>query len=188
MACVIDQGGTFDCSDLKPGGIAPFAMTYNLDDWKSATKTLGAAGEITAITNAVAKQAYEFQAADETNIVPTTAIRKIEGGADKYDHQVIMTVFEKDQASRNNVSKTRFAPVVVIIYRNDGTGLVYGSENGMRMEEIVDNPQDPNNSDIILTLKTQATSPAESNLPIVIDAGDAASTKALIEGLTTPGV
>lgn len=189
MACIIDKGGVFDCADLKPGGIEQFLIVYNLDDWRAATKTLDVTdGFITDITNAASLQGYRFDVADETNIVPSVAIRAIEGNADRYDHSTQFAVFEQDQATRNNISKLRFAPIVAIVYRNGGTGLVYGSEIGMRLEELIEAPQDPNTGGIMqVTVKTKDTAPGEPSLPIVIDAGDATSTKTLIEGLTTPG-
>lgn len=188
MSCLIDQGGTFDCTTLKPGGIEPFAMFYNIDDWKAATKTIGANGEITAITNASTKQAYEFQGADETNIIPSVELRAVEGNADKFDHQLVAAMFEQTQQARDNVSKMRFAKVVAIVYLNSGIGLVYGGEIGMRLNEIIDTPQDPNTGGTIsFTVRTKDTDSGEPNLPQVIDAGTPETTKALIQGLTTPG-
>lgn len=188
MSCLIDQGGTFDCADLKPGGIEPFVMVYNLDDWKAATKTEGVNGEITAITNASTKQAYEFQGADETNIVPICELRPVEGNADKFDHQITAQMFEQTQQARTNISKMRFAKVVAIVYLNSGIGLVYGGNIGMRLNEIMDNPQDPNmGGSLGFVLRTKDTDPGEPDLPQVIDTGDPTTTKTLIEGLTTPG-
>ena len=102
---------------------------------------------------------------------------------------MIWAFFENTQADRNNASKLRFAAVVCVVLKLDGTGLVYGQEGGMRLEEIADNPQDPNLGNIIVvTCKTKASQPGETQLPVVVNTGTVAGTRTLIRGLNTPGV
>jgi len=189
MSCLIDLGASFDCSSQPKAGIAKFVMMYNKVDWDAAVKTLGVDGTITNIVNALTKKAYKFESADETNIIPSVTLRPIDGNADKFDHKVVFSVFQNEQADRNNVSKMRFAPLVAIIYKNDGLGQVYGNDQGMYLLDLVDLPQDPNTGNIlVVTIGTKGTQSGESQLPVVIDAGTPATTLALVESLTTAGV
>lgn len=189
MACPITQGSAFDCAALGKGGIHPFMMLYNFEDWISATKTLdGTDGYITAITNASTKQAYEVSFANNSNVLPNAALRAVDGGQDGYDHTIDAKLYDLSQASRNNISKVRFQKVVAIIFKNSGIGEVYGQDVGLRLSDFQYNPNDAasgNNAQFIL--KTPDSDAPETALPVVIDAGDYASTLALIQGLTTPG-
>lgn len=190
MSCPITQGSAFDCTDLKPGGIHPFMMLYNYEDWIAGTLTLDATdGYITGITNASTKQAYEVSFANNSNILPNTALRVVDAGQDGYDHTIDARLYDLTQASRNNISKVRFQKVVAIIYKNEGVGEVYGSDVGLRMSDFQYNPNDPasgNNAQFVL--KTPDSDSPETALPLIIDAGTAAATLTLIEGLTTPGI
>lgn len=190
MGCPITVGSAFNCADLKVGGIKPFMMVYNFEDWVNATKTLDVTdGFVTAITNASGKQAYEFSFADESNVLPNAALRTVDGGQDGYDHQIDAKLYDLSQASRNSISKVRFQKAVAIVYKNEGVGEIYGANVGMRFSDFQYNPNDPaggNNAQFVL--KTPDNDSPESELPLIIDAGDAASTLTLIQGLTTPGV
>lgn len=189
MSCLIDSGALFDCSNQPKAGIYKWVMLYNKVDWDAAVKVVGVDGTISDITNALTKKAYKYESADKTNIIPSVTLRPIDGNADKFDHKVVFSMFENDQAHRNNVSKLRFAPVVAIIYKNDGLGQVYGNDQGMYLLELVDLPQDPNTGNIlVVTVGTKGTQPGESQLPVVVDAGTPATTLALIESLTIAGV
>jgi len=189
MACPITQGSAFNCASLSPGGIEPFIMLYNKEDWDAATLTLDATdGYITGIVNDSGKQAYEVSFANNSNVLPNCALRVVDAGQDGYDHQIDARLYDLTQAGRDNISKVRFQKVVAIIYKNSGIGEVYGSGVGLRLSDFQYNPNDPasgNNAQFII--KTPDSDAPEVAVPIVIDAGTAASTKALIEGLTTPG-
>ena len=188
MSCVIDKGFAFDCADLPIGGIAKFAMLYNLEDWQAATKTLSVANAITNIVNDTGLRAYKVEAADETNIIPSITPRTVDGGYTGYNDQLIFSVFENDQLAVNAIDKLRFAPVVAIVYQNSGTGLVYGETGGMYMTNIEHAPASPDLGAVRrVTIATTDRQPAEPYQPRTIDAGTPASTLALIQGLTTPG-
>jgi len=190
MACPITAGSAFDCSNLEVGGIHPFMMAYNFEDWINATKTEdGTDGYITNITNASTKQAYEFSFANNSNVLPNSALRAVDGGQDGFDHQIDAKLYDLTQASRNNAAKMRFQKVVVIIYKNSGIGEVYGGDVGLRFSDFQYNPNDPAMGNMAqFVLKTPDSDSPETALPQVIDAGDAASTLTLIQSLTTPGV
>ena len=189
MACPITQGSAFDCTALKVGGIHPFMYLYNYEDWIAATLVLDATdGDITGITNASTKQAYLVSFANNSNILPNTALRVVDGGQDGYDHMIDAKLYDLSQASRNNIAKLRFQKVVAIIYKNEGVGELYGADVGLRLSDFQYNPNDPaggNNAQFVL--KTPSADSPETALPLIIDAGTAASTLTLIEGLVTPG-
>lgn len=189
MSCIIELGSPFDCTVIKAGGIQKEVMLYNLADYKASTITqVDDDSPITDVVNALGKQAYSVQAADETGIVPDCVLRPIEGNVDKFTHSMKMPIFASDQASRNNFSKLRGAPVVAVIMRNDGTGLVYGAGGGMYLTEWIDQPQSPETGSIIwLTVATKETQAGEPYQPVVLDAGTPAATQAIFDAMITPG-
>lgn len=189
MACPITQGSAFNCAALKVGGIEPFIMLYNFEDWVAATKTLDVTdGYITAISNAVGKQAYEVSCANNSNILPNSALRAVDGGQDGFDDSIDCKLYDLSQASRNNISKVRFQKVVAILFKNEGIGEVYGNKVGLRLSDWQYNANDPAGGNLAqFVLKTPDSDSPEPELPLVIDAGDYDSTLTLIRSLTTVG-
>lgn len=187
--CPIDVGAAFDCANLKPGGLEPFMMLYNFEDWKAALVTQTAANEpITDITNAVGLQAYKVEFANNSAILPSNELRTVDGGIDGFDHTVDARLFDISQTSRINIAKIRFQKVVAIFMRLDGTGMVFGGDVGMRLSGWTDNPSDVNGNTLQFIMKTPDNDSPEIYPYTSIDAGDAVTTKALIESLETPGV
>jgi hypothetical protein len=190
MGCPIVQGSAFDCTALKAGGIHPFMVLYNFEDWVAATKTLDVTdGFITDITNDSGIAGFDVTFADNSNILPNTALRAVEGGQDGFDHMIDAKLYDLTQASRNNIANVRFQKLVAIIYKNEGVGEVYGSDVGLRLSDFQYNPNDPaggNNAQFVL--KTPDGDSPETQLPLVILKTDAATTLTLIEGLSTAGV
>jgi hypothetical protein len=189
MGCAITQGGAYDCSAKVQAGIEDILLLYNKDEWEQNTITRDVDGTITGITNASGIQAYDFGVADSGNLVPNSPLRKVDGGTDGYDHQIDSKLYDLDQAGLTNLGNIRFQKVVAIILRNDGTGLLYGEGVGMLLEDFQYNPGDAGTSGLAqFVLKTPSDEPPENEPPVVIFDTDKATTKTLIEGLTTPGV
>lgn len=187
-SCVIDAGGAFDCTALKQGGITARLLLYNWEDWILNTVTRDADGTITAITNASTKQAYDFSVADSGNLIPTCVLRSVDGGQDGYDHQIDTKLYDLSNDSRTNVSKMRFAKVVAIIEKVDGTARLYGEGTGMRLSDWQENDSDATLGNILqFILKTPDNDSPEKEVPVTIDAGTQADTRTLLDGLTTPG-
>lgn len=188
-SCPISANNLFDCANKTQGGITSRLLLYNWDEWKENTLTVDVDGTITAITNASGVQAWDFSVADSGNVVPNVALRAVDGGADGYDHQIDSRGFDITQAGADQISKMRFQKIVAIIERVDGTAKLYGAGVGMRLSDLQFNEGSPDIGGIIQFIATTpANDPPENELPVVIDAGDAASTKALLDGLTTPGI
>jgi hypothetical protein len=187
--CAISSGGAFDCAAKKTGGIAARLLLYNWEDWILNTVTRDVDGTITDITNAVGKQAFDFSVADSGNLIPNCALRAVDGGQDGFDHQIDTKLFDLTQASRDNAADMRFAKVVAIYEKIDGTARLYGEKIGMRLSDWQENDGDPAFGNILqFILKTPDNDPPESEVPVTIDAGDQASTRTLLDGLTTIGV
>ena len=188
MACSISLGSAFNCGELAQGGIKPFVILFNLEDYKAATKTYDADGAIDTFVNATGLQGYKYEAADETNIIPLEEPRAVEGGADTWKHGMTLPVWDLSQAMRNNIEAMQKAPVVAVVMLNAGIGRVYGKDGGMKLTSQTDNPQDPNLGNMIqLVLETKDTQPGETKKPLNINAGDEITTLALIEGMTVVG-
>jgi len=186
--CAIDAGGAFDCTALVQGGIKPTLLLYNWNDWITNTLVEDVDGTITGITNASGIQAFDFSVGDSGNLIPTCVLRAVDGGQDGFDHQIDTKLYDLSNDSRTNASKMRFAKVVAIYQKVDGTGRVYGSDQGMRLSDWQENDSDAALGNILqFILKTPDNDAPEKEVPLTIDAGDAASTTTLIDGLTTPG-
>ena len=193
MSCLIDIGASVNCSTISAGGIRKYVMLYNWSEWRSMVDggdvTFDSDGMITDIVNATSVQAYKFEVPDESGVVPSNPLIEQEGNIDMYDHQLNLSVFGDTQALRNNIDRMRVENVVAIIYQNNGKGSVYGNEQGMKLITNNFNPQDPVMGNIIpIELKTSNQGAKETRMPATIFKTDAATTEALILGLTTVGV
>lgn len=194
MACLIDAGVLIDCQDLPKGGAKNYALVYNYTEWADMVAdgvsiTYDADGAITAIANPSGVAAFRFDVPDNSSLQVGNPIRAIEGGFDSYDHTVNFTVSASTQIAKNTVSKMRLNKVVAILYKNDGLGEVYGSDQGLKL--ITDNTS-TTNADTggiqPIELATDPSGPAESNKPANIDAGTLPATKILMDALVVAGV
>jgi len=187
----ISIGSNIECPG-GVGGLEPFVFLYNIADWKAVEAevgfTEGTNGEVTAIVNPDGIQAYKFQhLATGTPIVPTNPMRTRAGLPPGYDHSLTMQ-FELSPAQFQQLNQMRCDKVVAIVMGLNGYGYIYGREQGLG---ITSNDFDPSNIDtggiVPATLATDPERPPENKMPTIIDAGDYASTLALITGLETPG-
>lgn len=156
--CLIDRGSAFDCDALVQSGIGNYVILINKDDWDAATVVYdtGTTEEITDITLASTKQGWSFEGSKESNIIPNTALRAVDG-MDGFDHTVDIKAFDVSQLSRLNISKVRFNKVVCIIPLLSGKALIFGKDVGLRLSDYQDSPGDASLAGLIqFILKTPA--------------------------------
>ena len=193
MACLITVGSLLDCAAPPVGGAQNFVLLYNYTEWRAmvdaAKVTRGVDGTISDIDNNVGIKAYRFDVPDETALILGSPNRLVAGGIDGFDHTVNFSIIDTKQAQKNTLRAILFERCVAIVYKKNGTGEVYGDEQGL---SIVTNTYAPNNpatgSVIPVQLITSPDSPAENKMPADIFITSAAVTKALILGLTVAGV
>jgi hypothetical protein len=193
MACLITSGAVADCASIKPGGIKQYAYLYNYSEWRdmidAAKVTIGVDRTITNIVNGTGVKAYKFEVWDETGIIPMQELVAQEGNVSMYTHGLNLSIVEIDQEDINNVDKMRVEKMVAIILRNDGKGMCYGITQGMKLTANNFNPQDAAIGSVIpIELRTSDTGAKEPYAPCTIFDTDAATTKALLDGLTVAGV
>lgn len=192
MGCVIDQGTLFNCDSVQIGGIRQFLIMYNWDAWKvndPAGLTTNVDKTIEAIVNQSGIQGYRYEVADNTGIILGSPAVIQPGGTSGFDHSVNLTIMDSDQATKNNVEAMMRGLVVCIVMKKDGTGEIYGREQGLKLVATTYNPQSPEmGATIPIELLTPADSAKETKMPVTIDAGDEATTLAMIDALTIPGV
>jgi hypothetical protein len=193
MGCVITEGSLLDCNTPIIGGVSNFIMRYNYPDWRFMVDggyvTRDADGTITDIVNAPGIQAYRFDVPDETSLILGSVDRLVDGGLDGYDHSNSSSILNTKQAQKNTVKAMSFTKHVDIVYRKNGTGEVYGDEQGMKPTTNTYNPNDPALGGVIpIQSATSPRTSPENFMPADIFKTDIATTKALIEGLNIVGV
>ena len=185
MSCSpISAGATFSCPPSQ-GGIYAKLWLVPYSDFKDSTTAVtrvDSDSPITAITlPSGGKQWYLFEAGKAAHIVPTIALRAVDGGTDGYDHSVDTRVFDVSQSSRNNLATMRFAKVVAIVQKVDGTGMVLGYEQGLLMSDYQENLSDASVSNLInFIVKTPDSEAPE------INAGENLDSTFDFDALTTP--
>lgn len=192
--CVISTESLFDCANPPIGGVQNFVMLYNYTEWRAMVDsgtnvTRDADGTISGITNAVGIQAFRFDIPDETALVLGSPNREVDGGIDGFDHTCNMSVLDTKQAKKNAVRAMTFEKVVAVVYRKNGTGEVYGDEQGLKPTTNTYNPNDPSVGSVIpIQLATSTRTAAENKMPADVFDTDISTTKALVEGLNVVGV
>lgn len=193
MGCVISQGSLLSCTDPPIGGVQNFVMLYNYTEWRdmvdSGLVIRDPDRTIVDIVNAVGVRAYRFDVPDETALILGSPDRLVDGGLDGYDHTVNMSIINTKQAQKNIVKAMAFGKVVAIVYKKNGTGEVYGDEQGLKPTTNTYNPNDPAVGSVIpVQLATSTRTSAENLMPADIFKTDIPTTKALIEDLEIVGV
>ena len=166
---------------------------YNWEEWRAMVDagdvTYDVDGVITGIVNALNVQAYRFTTPDNSGIIPSVTLESQTGNVNMYTHALNLSVQDTSQAARNNVDIMRVQPMVAIIIKNNGYGEIWGQEQGMILQNVPYNSQDPVTGNMLpIELATDPEGAKETHLPATIFNTDAATTKALILGLETPGV
>jgi len=193
MTCIINAGSLLDCNDPPIGGVNNFVMMYNYTEWRAMVDsgvniTRDADGTISDIINAVDIQAFKFDIPDETALILGSPDRLVDGGIDGYDHTMNMSVINTKQAQKNTVKAMSFEKVVAVVYRKNGTGEVYGDEQGLKPTTNTYNPNDPSVGGVIpIQLATSTRTAPENKFPADVFKTDIGTTKALIEGLVNVG-
>lgn len=192
MGCLISQGSLLTCEDPPIGGVQNFVMLYNYTEWRSMVDggyvTRDSDGTISDIVNASGVQAYRFDVPDETALVLGSPDRLVDGGLDGYDHTLNMSIMRTKQAQKNIVKAMSFEKVVAVVYKKNGTGEVYGDEQGLKSTTNTYNPNDPSTGSVIpVQLATSTRTAPENNMPRDVFKTDIPTTKALIEDLEIVG-
>lgn len=192
MTCILDDS-LLVCGEKILGGVNNFTINYSYPVWRNMVDagnvTYAADGSISNIVNLVGERGYRLDQPDETALVLGSPDRLVDGGLDGFDHSVNLSILKTKQSQKNMLKVMSFQKIVVIVWRKNGTGEVYGSDQGLKPTANTYNPNDPSLGTVIpVQLTTSPRTPAESEPPADIFNTDAATTKALIEGLVTPGV
>jgi len=192
MSCLIDVESLLSCDDPPIGGVQNFVMLYNYTEWRAMVDagnvTRNTDGTISDIVNATGIQAYRFDVPDETALVLGTPDRLVDGGLDGYDHSLNMSIIRTKQAQKNIVKAMSFEKVVAVVYKKNGTGEVYGDEQGLKSTTNTYNPNDPATGSVIpVQLATSTRTAPENRMPCDVYKTDIPTTKALIEGLNIVG-
>ena len=193
MACLIGNESLFNCADKPIGGVNNFAMLYNYTQWRDMVDAglvlFDADGVVVDIINAVGIQAYRFDQPDETAMALGSPDRLVDGGIDGFDHAFNMSILNTKQAQKNLLPALSFEKAVAVVYKKNGTGEVYGGEQGLKPTANTYNPNDPSLGSVIpVQMTTSPRTPAENLPPADVFKTDASTTKALILSLNTPGV
>jgi len=192
MGCLIDQESLLSCTDPPIGGVQNFVMLYNYIDWRNMVDgglvIRDADRTITDITNSTGIKAYRFDVPDETALILGSPDRLVDGGMDGYDHSLNMSILKTKQAQKNVVKAMSFGKVVAVVYKKNGTGEVYGDEQGLKPTSNTYNPNDPSVGSVIpVQLATSPRTAPENLMPVDVFKTDIPTTKALVEGLNIVG-
>lgn len=193
MSCIIDTDSLLTCTDPPIGGVQNFVIFYDYAAWRTMVDsgvnvTRDVNGMITDIINPVGVRAYRFDVPDETALVLGSPDRLVDGGLDGYDHQVNMSILRTKQAQKNIVKAMSFSKVVAVVYKKNGTGEVYGDEQGLKPTTNTYAPNSPATGSVIpVQLATSPRTAPENKMPADVFKTDIATTKALIEGLVIVG-
>jgi hypothetical protein len=193
MSCLIDTGSLLTCGDPPIGGVQNFVMLYNYTEWRAMVDAglviRDNDGTVSDIVNATGIQAFRFDVPDETALVLGSPDRLVDGGMDGYDHQLNMSIINTKQAQKNVLKAMAFEKCVAVVYKKNGTGEVYGDEQGLKSTTNTYNPNSPTTGSVIpVQLATSTRTACENRMPVDVFKTDAATTKALILGLEIPGV
>jgi hypothetical protein len=192
MACLITAGSLLDCAAPPIAGVSNYVLLYNYTQWRAMVEAgdvvRGVDGTITDIDNAVGVKAWRFDVPDETALILGSPDRLVDGGIDGYDHTVNFSVINTKQAQKNAIKAMAVEKVVAIVYRKNGTGEVYGDEQGLKPNTNTYNPNDPSVGSVIpIQLATSPRTAPENKMPVDIYITDIPTTKALILSLETVG-
>lgn len=192
MACVINTESLNTCPEKAIGGASNFVMFYNYPEWRDMVEagnvTYDADGTISDIVNSTGVQAWRFDVPDETALVLGYPNRKVDGGIDGYDHTVNMSILGTKQDQKNVLLAMDNDGVVAVIYKKNGTGEVYGDEQGLKSQTNTANVNDPSVGAVIpVQLATSPRVAPETRPPRDVFKTDIATTKALVEDLNIVG-
>lgn len=191
-ACVIDSGKLYDCANPELAGLWNYIIAYNLTDWRTIVESGGVTktgNVITNIVNPLGVQAYRFDVADSTGLVATYPVRKVGGGINGYDHMINVNLLGNDQAIKDTLHAMLITGVVVIVMGRNGKAELYGERYGLFAQNNTASRNDSALGGVLpVELASDPDTAAEPRAPIDIFDTDAATTRALIDGLLVAGV
>jgi len=193
MSCIINSGSLLTCDDPPIGGVQNFVILYNYEEWREMVDSglnviRDSDGTISDIVNLTGIKGYRFDVPDETALILGSPDRLVDGGLDGYDHSVSMSILRTKQTQKNIVKAMSFGKVVAVVFKKNGTGEVYGDEQGLKPSSNTYNPNDPSKGSVIpVVLVTSPRTSPENRMPVDIFKTDISTTKALIEGLVIVG-
>lgn len=194
MTCIINEEFLSTCPEKPKGGASNFVMFYNYPEWRQmvdngVSVTRDADGTISDIINASGIQAWRMDVPDETALILGYPNRLVDGGIDGYDHTLNMSILGTKQAQKNVLLAMAGDGVVAVIYKKNGTGEVYGDEQGLKAQTNTANVNDAALGAVIpVQLLTSPRTAPETRPPADVFKTDIATTKALVEGLNVVGV
>lgn len=189
--CIISADNKFDCSSVVAKGIyTPSIVVYNWADWKAATLTEGADGQITEVVNDTGKEGYEISTDKASNIVANSVMRKVANGINGWDQSVVIPATQIGAAAIKDLKNLNWGKFVVVIFLKQGIGIVYGHNVGLELQNWQENLGAGDvGSQVLITLGTNTDEPPDIEPRKVVDATTFALTETLIfTTMVTAGV
>lgn len=185
MGCVIDRGICAGCDALnRLGGLAKniYLLNWEADDGTRVTATRDDVNCVVSDITPPDACIYEFCSRKDSHSANWTYVIN-EGAPTFIQHNVIMKVYATDPCEREFFNQLSNSTVVAIVETRNEEFLIYGLKNGLTVSEGTQDYGNVAGTDIgaIVTLTGE-----EVEVPVVLDAGDYASTLALIKGLVCP--
>lgn len=189
MGCIFNQDQTKACGVSPIGGLFIQAIyEYNYSEWRSMVDaglvTFETDGSISAIENGAGIQAYKKDVPSGSIVLGSTP-NKVVGAYTSFTHMVNYPLINNKQLEKNVVESMTDEKRVCIVVKNSGEAEVYGNDQGLILINTPYNPNDAVLGGMIpVELSTDPDGAKETRMPRSIFDTDAATTIALIEGLT----
>ncbi len=132
---IIDASITYDCENPLQGGASPKLYLANYDDVTGYTEDGSTDNLITDLTFATGKVTYQYEGY-RNSLVPTVEAITPDSGQTLYKHQLGFFIFDKSQATKNQIQKMALGRFIAIIENNgkDANSFeVYGLNKGLEM-------------------------------------------------------
>jgi hypothetical protein len=187
MSCgFIDIGSSADCDNLPVGGTRARLILFNYDDVSSFTETDGI---VTSITLYVGRLGYEFLGFRD-DVGKSEEVVKPEIGMPMFKHLIGFTIYEDEQAQKNNIeqlSRGRFIAIVENKGQDAQSFEIVGKNVGLEIVPGSIRNAHENGGFFVLSLATpEEDGEYETKLPQTFGT-DYEETLEIIIGLITPG-
>lgn len=191
-----------NCDETGNGlitGAAETIMIYNFKDLPQGDDNRPAAftfdvtdvNKVTAITNPLGIQAFSFEGYRRSH---KPSYELVPGpNSVGYNHILDFVVHESSYAQKENLMRMNNGLSIVVIENldksSDNSFEIYGASIGLQAITSVRSVDDPEiGAGFTIQLSTGEDVTKEPLMPLTLNAGDYASTKAIFDGLVTPGV
>lgn len=185
----ITAGNAPACDAPIVGGTNEIMLLMNFNEIASYTEN-GTTKVIEDITMATTKRAWEFQGQLLSNEPKYSLVGKKYNNL--YKHEIKFLCFDVSPAAKLNLEKMAKGRLTAVIQYNykgileDSAYDVYGKEAGLYVTALERNPNDPDNQGAIVVTLSSRDESLESRMPVSFFDTDYATTKALVDSLTTP--